>query len=74
MQPQAPSSESIGLPDSNFASRVRSAVAWRGSTPVAAQLICFPVTNAMGKVNVYLFTTISGAIIMPVAFLLGVNS
>ncbi len=39
----------------------------------ALQLICSPVTNAMGRPNVYLTTSIAGAIIMPIAFLWGVN-
>ncbi len=39
----------------------------------ALQLICSPVTNAMGQTRVYLTTSISGAIIMPLAFLWGVN-
>jgi O-antigen/teichoic acid export membrane protein len=39
----------------------------------ALQLICSPVTNAMGRPQVYLSTAIAGAIIMPTAFLIGVN-
>ena len=57
---------------------------WAGMVPVVAglaavmpafalQLICFPVTNAMGRPRIYLTTSICGAIIMPVAFLWGVN-
>ncbi|MFL0357536.1 lipopolysaccharide biosynthesis protein [Erythrobacter sp. GH1-10] len=39
----------------------------------ALQLICSPVTNAMGRPRIYLTTSICGAIIMPTAFLLAVN-
>ncbi|MEL6667230.1 MAG: lipopolysaccharide biosynthesis protein [Pseudomonadota bacterium] len=39
----------------------------------ALQLICSPVTNAMGRPKVYLTTSAAGAMIMPVAFLWGVN-
>ncbi len=57
---------------------------WSGMIPIvgglalampafALQLICSPVTNAMGRPKVYLFTAICGAIIMPSAFLWGVN-
>ncbi|MDA9918647.1 lipopolysaccharide biosynthesis protein [Erythrobacter sp.] len=57
---------------------------WAGMIPVvgglamvmpafAMQLICAPVTNAMGRPKVYLFTAISGAIIMPAAYIWGVN-
>ncbi|MEM8725056.1 MAG: lipopolysaccharide biosynthesis protein [Pseudomonadota bacterium] len=57
---------------------------WAGMIPVvgglamvmpafALQLICSPVTNAMGRPKVYLSTSIAGAIIMPIAFLWGVN-
>ncbi len=37
----------------------------------ALHLICSPVTNAMGRPRVYLFTSVCGAIIMPMAFLWG---
>ncbi|MEP3049728.1 MAG: lipopolysaccharide biosynthesis protein [Erythrobacter sp.] len=58
---------------------------WAGMIPIVAglalampffalQLICAPVTNAMGRTNVYLMTSISGAVIMPIAFLWGVNA
>jgi len=57
---------------------------WAGIIPIAAglalampalalHLICSPVTNAMGRPRVFLFTSASGAIIMPCAFLLGVQ-
>lgn len=57
---------------------------WAGMVPIvgglalampffALQLICSPVTNAMGRTNVYLMTSLSGAIIMPIAFLWGVS-
>lgn len=57
---------------------------WAGMIPIvgglalvmpafALQLICSPVTNAMGKPHIYLSTAICGAIIMPTAFLIGVN-
>lgn len=35
----------------------------------ALHLICSPVTNAMGRPKVYLFTSIAGAVIFPVMFL-----
>ena len=40
----------------------------------ALQLICSPVTNAMGRPRVHLFTNICGAIIFPCVFLWGVNN
>nr|WP_298925536.1 lipopolysaccharide biosynthesis protein [uncultured Erythrobacter sp.] len=57
---------------------------WAGMIPIvgglalvmpafAMQLICSPVTNAMGRPRVYLFTSICGAIIMPSAYIWGVN-
>ncbi len=57
---------------------------WAGMIPVvgglamvmpafALQLICSPVTNAMGRPKVYLSTSMAGAFIMPIAFLWGVN-
>ncbi|TRD10883.1 lipopolysaccharide biosynthesis protein [Erythrobacter insulae] len=57
---------------------------WAGMVPIvgglalvmpafALQLICSPVTNAMGRPRVYLFTAICGAIIMPTAYIWGVN-
>ena len=57
---------------------------WAGMIPIvgglalvmpafALQLICSPVTNAMGRPQVYLSTTICGAVIMPLAFFWGVN-
>ena len=57
---------------------------WAGMIPIVAGLalvmpfmalhfICSPVTNAMGRTHVYLKTSIMGAIVMPVAFLWGVN-
>ena len=57
---------------------------WAGMVPIvgglaivmpafALQLICSPVTNAMGRPRVYLFTAICGAIIMPTAFMWGVS-
>ncbi|WP_108787198.1 oligosaccharide flippase family protein [Erythrobacter sp. Alg231-14] len=58
---------------------------WTGLIPIlsglaivmpafALQLICSPVTNAMGRTKVYLFTAISGAIIFPCVFLWGVTA
>ncbi len=58
---------------------------WTGLIPIVAgltivmpafalQLICSPVTNAMGRPKVYLFTSIAGAVIFPIMFLWGVNS
>ncbi len=57
---------------------------WAGMIPIvgglalimpafALHLICSPVTNAMGRPKVYLATSIAGAVIMPIAFLWGVN-
>jgi O-antigen/teichoic acid export membrane protein len=57
---------------------------WAGMIPIvgglalvmpafALQLLCSPVTNAMGRPQVYLSTAICGAIIMPTAYLIGVN-
>ena len=40
----------------------------------ALHLICSPVTNAMGRPKVYLFTSICGALIFPTMFLWGVSS
>jgi O-antigen/teichoic acid export membrane protein len=40
----------------------------------ALQLICSPVTNAMGRPKVHLFTNICGAIIMPAVFLWGASA
>ena len=39
----------------------------------ALQLICSPVTNAMGRPRVQLFTNICGAVIFPCVFLWGVS-
>ncbi|MEE4201786.1 lipopolysaccharide biosynthesis protein [Erythrobacter sp.] len=39
----------------------------------ALQLICGPVTNAMGRPRIYLATSIAGAIIFPAMFLIGVS-
>ncbi len=58
---------------------------WAGLIPILAglaicmpafalHLICSPVTNAMGRPRVYLFTSITGAVIFPAAFLWGVAS
>lgn len=57
---------------------------WAGMIPIvsglaivmpafALHLICSPATNAMGRPNVYLFTSVAGAVIMPIAFLWGVD-
>ena len=57
---------------------------WAGMSPVVAglalvmpafalHLICAPVTNAMGRPRVYLFTSVVGAIVMPTAFLIAVR-
>jgi O-antigen/teichoic acid export membrane protein len=53
---------------------------WTGLIPIVAglaaampafalHLICSPVTNAMGRPKVYLFTSIAGAVIFPAIFL-----
>ncbi|MEO1221996.1 MAG: lipopolysaccharide biosynthesis protein [Pseudomonadota bacterium] len=53
---------------------------WTGLIPIVAglaavmpafalHLICSPVTNAMGRPRVYLFTSIAGAVIFPIMFL-----
>ncbi|MEP0392427.1 MAG: lipopolysaccharide biosynthesis protein [Erythrobacter sp.] len=57
---------------------------WVGLIPIVAglaaampafalHLICSPVTNAMGRPKVYLFTSIAGAVIFPVMFLWQIN-
>ncbi|MEO0464342.1 MAG: lipopolysaccharide biosynthesis protein [Pseudomonadota bacterium] len=57
---------------------------WAGIIPIvtglslvmpalALHLICSPVTNAMGRPRVYLFTSICGAVVMPCAFLWGIG-
>lgn len=57
---------------------------WTGIIPIVAglavvmpafalHLICSPVTNAMGRPRVYLFTSIVGAVIFPAVFLWGVQ-
>jgi O-antigen/teichoic acid export membrane protein len=57
---------------------------WAGMIPIvgglalvmpafALHLICAPVTNAMGRPRIYLFTSVCGAIIMPCAFLIAVR-
>lgn len=40
---------------------------------MALQIICSPATNAMSRPRVYVHTSIAGATIMPLAFLIGVN-
>ena len=40
----------------------------------ALHLICSPVTNAMGRPKVYLFTSIAGAVIFPALFLWGASA
>lgn len=58
---------------------------WTGLIPIIAglaivmpafslHLICAPVTNAMGRPRVYLFTAIAGAVIFPATFLWGVHA
>jgi len=58
---------------------------WTGLIPIVAglaaampafalHLICSPVTNAMGRPKVYLFTSIAGAIIFPCMFLLQIDN
>jgi O-antigen/teichoic acid export membrane protein len=58
---------------------------WAGSAPIvgglalvmpafALHLICAPVTNAMGRARIGLFTAVCGAIVMPCAFLWGIGS
>ncbi len=39
----------------------------------ALQIICSPATNAMGRPRVYVTTSIAGAIIMPLAFFMGIR-
>ncbi|MEL6237128.1 MAG: lipopolysaccharide biosynthesis protein [Pseudomonadota bacterium] len=57
---------------------------WAGLIPIvgglalvmpalALHLICAPVTNAMGRPRVFLFTSACGAVIMPAAFLIGIS-
>jgi O-antigen/teichoic acid export membrane protein len=40
---------------------------------MALQIICSPATNAMDKPNVYVRSSIAGAIVMPVAYLIGIR-
>ena len=58
---------------------------WEGMIPIVAGLafampvmalhfICAPTTNAMGRPQIYLTTSIAGAIIMPTAFLWGASN
>ncbi|KEO89051.1 capsid assembly protein [Erythrobacter longus] len=58
---------------------------WTGLIPLVAglaaampafalHLICSPVTNAMGRPRVYLFTSIAGAVIFPAMFLMQIES
>lgn len=75
----------IGLAlTSENAIRVLMGEKWTGIIPIvmgvalvmpafALQLICAPVTNAMGRPKVYLFTSICGAILFPCLFLWGVT-
>jgi O-antigen/teichoic acid export membrane protein len=37
----------------------------------ALQIICSPTTNAMGRPRIYVLSSLAGALIMPVAFLIG---
>ena len=57
---------------------------WAGMSPIVAglalvmpvfalHLICAPVTNAMGRPRIYLFTSVCGAVLMPLAFLYAVR-
>jgi O-antigen/teichoic acid export membrane protein len=39
----------------------------------ALQILCSPATNALGKPRIYLRSSISGAIIMPIAFSIGLG-
>lgn len=41
---------------------------------MALHFVCSPTTNALGKPQIYLATSIAGAIIMPIAFLWGVSN
>jgi O-antigen/teichoic acid export membrane protein len=40
---------------------------------MALQIVCSPATNALGRPGLYLFSNISGAIIMPVCFFYGIT-
>lgn len=40
---------------------------------MALQIICSPTTNALSRPRIYLMTSLTGAIIMPLAFLIGVS-
>ena len=59
-------------------------VKWTGMAPIvsglaiampffALQILCSPATNALGLPQVYIKSSIAGAIIMPVAFLVGLR-
>lgn len=39
---------------------------------MALQIVCSPATNALGRPGIYLWTSVAGAIIMPIAFAFGV--
>lgn len=39
----------------------------------ALHIICSPTTNALGKPGIYLRTSIAGAVIMPIGFLIGIR-
>ena len=39
---------------------------------MALQIVCSPVTNAIGRPAIYLLTNVCGAVIMPACFLFGV--
>jgi O-antigen/teichoic acid export membrane protein len=40
---------------------------------MALQIICSPTTNALSRPRIYLLTSLAGAIIMPLAFVIGVS-
>ncbi|MXP42093.1 oligosaccharide flippase family protein [Altererythrobacter soli] len=40
---------------------------------LALQIICSPATNALSRPRIYLLTSLAGAVIMPLAFLIGVG-
>jgi O-antigen/teichoic acid export membrane protein len=40
---------------------------------MALQIICSPTTNALSRPRIYLLTSLAGAIIMPLAFMIGVS-
>ncbi len=41
---------------------------------LALQIVCSPATNAIGRPRIYVMTSAFGAVLFPIAFLIGVDS